>query len=101
MDVNLIMPGEPGEYAWDEVNNMELPLKTVRKARQIEMAYTNGKTLKVAKRIEAPAKTGKAPVSTKWVDTDKSQGVGDMKVRSNWVARDFKTRDDKDREDFF
>ena len=50
---------------------------------------------------EAFEKTGKPPISTKWVDTDKSHEVGKMNVRSRWVARDFKTRGEKDREDLF
>ncbi len=50
---------------------------------------------------EACARTGKAPLSAKWVDTDQSHGVGEMKVRSRWVARDFRTRGEKDREDLF
>ena len=53
------------------------------------------------KRTKAFEKTGKPPISTKWVDIDKSHGVGKMNVRSSWVARDFKTRGEKDREDLF
>ncbi len=59
------------------------------------------KTFKVVKRSEAFTKTGKPPTSTKWVDTDKSHGVGEMKVRSRLVARDFKTKGERDREDLF
>ena len=66
-----------------------------------EMQYMKGKTFKIVKRAEAFEKTGKPPISTKWVDTDKSHGVGEMKVRSRWVARDFKTRGGRDREDLF
>ena len=44
-------------------------------------------------------KTGNAPVSIKWVDTDK--GIGeDVNVRCRLVARDFKGGD-KDRDDLF
>jgi hypothetical protein len=45
--------------------------------------------------------TGKGPISTKWVDTYKSHGTGEMLVRSRWVARDFKAKGEKDREDLF
>ena len=43
--------------------------------------------------------TGKAPISTRWVDTDKTHGIGEPMVRSRWVARDFKDAHDKGRED--
>ena len=59
------------------------------------------KVFKIAKRKECYEKTGKAPKSTKWVDTDKSHGQGVVLVRSRWVARDFKTRGERDREDLF
>ena len=41
-------------------------------------------------------RTGKAPISTKWVDIAK----GD-EVRSRWVARDFKPKGERDRSDLF
>ena len=49
------------EYAWDDVNNMELPIAKVRDARE-----------EVKKS------------STKWVGTDKSHGNGEIFVRSRW-----------------
>ena len=39
---------------------------------------------------ECVQKTGKAPVSTRWVDVDKGRD-GAVDVRSRLVARDFKT----------
>ena len=36
---------------------------------------------------ESWQQTGKAPISTKWVDVDKGNG----ELRSRWVARQFKT----------
>lgn len=92
---------EVEEFAWDDVNDMELPLDLVRAARKEEMDYMKGKTFKVVKRQEAIEVTGKNPISTKWVDTDKSHGVGEPVVRSRWVARDFKQKGEKDREDLF
>ena len=44
-------------------------------------------------------RTGKDPVSTRWVDTNKG-GAEAMEVRSRMVARDFKGSD-KDRDDLF
>ena len=101
MDIDQVLVGEPGDYAWDDVNNMELPMEAVREARKEEITYMKNKTFKVVKKAEAYERTGKAPISTKWVDTDKSHGVGELRVRSRWVARDFKTRGEKDREDLF
>ena len=49
---------------------------------------------------ECYEKTGKAPVSTKWVDVNKNtEQLPD--VRCRLVARDFKPRGEKDREDLF
>ena len=44
-------------------------------------------------------KTGKGPVSVRWVDVNKG-GEDKMEVRSRLVARDFKGND-KDRDDLF
>ena len=38
------------EYAWDDVNDMELPIEKVREARTEEMKYMKGKTFKVVKK---------------------------------------------------
>ena len=92
---------ENDEFAWDDVNNIELPIKEVKAARAEEMAHMKGKMFKVVPRSECFARTGRAPISTKWVDTDKSHGQGEMRVRSRWVARDFRTRGERDREDLF
>ena len=80
------------EYAWDDVNDMELPE---------EMKYMKGKTFKVVKKTEAYRVTGKGLISRKWFDTDKSHGNGEMLVRSRWVARDLKLTGEEDREDLF
>ena len=65
------------------------------------MAHMKGKTFKVVPRSECYDRAGRLPISTKWVDTDKSHGQGQMRVRSRWVARDFRTRGERDREDLF
>jgi hypothetical protein len=88
-------------WAWDDVNDMELPMELVDEARKEEMAHMKKKTFKVVKKTESYEVTGKGPISTKWVDTDKSHGQGKMLVRSRWVARDFKTKGERDREDLF
>jgi hypothetical protein len=89
------------EYAWDDVNDFALPIGMVKKARMEEMGHMKNKIFKVVKKEEAWRVTGKAPISTKWVDTDKTHGTGEPMVRSRWVARDFKDPKEKDREDLF
>ena len=59
------------------------------------------RTVKIVKTAEADEKTGKGPISTKWVDVDKSHDVGELLVRSRWVGGDFKEKGEKDREDLF
>ena len=54
------------------------------------MSYMKGKIFKVVKKSEAWRITGKAPISTKWVDTDKTHGIGVPVIRSEWVSKDFK-----------
>ena len=46
------------------------------------MKFMKNKTFQVVKKSEAYRVTGKSPISTKWVDTDKSHGNGEMLVRS-------------------
>jgi hypothetical protein len=99
MEVGNVMEGmgsleghSAEEYAWDDVNDMALPIDMVKKARREEMVHMKGNIYKVVKKSEAWEVTGKAPISTKWVDTDKTHGTGEPMVRSRWVARDFKNR---------
>ena len=77
MSMNLILEqewiekerGEQGqkeEYAWDDVNNTELPIEKVREANKEEMKYK--------KTLEAYWVTGKGPIGTKCVDTENSHG---------------------------
>ena len=65
------------------------------------MSYMKGKIFKLVKKSEAWRITGKAPISTKWVDTVKTHGNGVPVIRSRWVARDFKDPKEKEREDLF
>jgi hypothetical protein len=86
------------EYALDDVHGGQLDLSKVREARSEEVEFMKGRGIW----REVPLKecweaTGKPPVSVKWVDTMKLGGL----VRSRLVARDFKTKGEKDREDLF
>ena len=57
-------------------------------AREVELQFIDKKGLYVEVDInECWEVTGKKPISTRWVDTDKGSG----EHRSRWVARDFKT----------
>ena len=53
MDVNAIIKDPNGHYAWDDVNNMEIPLDEVRAARKEEMGYMKNVKFKVVKKAEA------------------------------------------------
>ena len=70
-------------------------------ARHEEMSHMKGHTFVIVKRQECFDRTGRAPISTRWKDTDKSHGQGLMRVRSRFVARDFKRKGEKDLEDLF
>ena len=87
------------DFAVDDLSGAELPFELVAAARMEEMNHMMGHTFHVVDRAECLAKTGKQPLSTRWIDTDKSHGQGVMKVRSRFVARDFKKRGERDRED--
>ena len=87
---------EEGEKAWDDVKDIELDVREVRKARKEEVGYMENRTIWTVKpETECWERLGKPPVSVRWVDTLKSDGV-----RSRLVARDFKGGD-KDRDDLF
>ena len=49
---------------------------------------------------ECHRKTGKAPVSVRWVDVNKGSAEN-LEIRCRLVARDFKGKHEKDREDLF
>ena len=63
------------------------------------MSFMKGKIFNVVKKSEAWRVTGKAPVSTKWVGTDKNQWTRKPMIWPKWVARDFKDPMEKDREE--
>ena len=75
---------EGNETAWDGMNaNAKLPIEGVQRARAEGMSHMQEKVFDIFKRTESYDKMGKAPKSTKWVDTDKSHGQGVLLVRSN------------------
>jgi hypothetical protein len=98
-----VMQGNAEEegYAWDDVNMKMLDLRGVRIGRSEEVEYMKSRNIwREVDVDESWAKTGRGPVSVRWVDTDKgTEGVPNIRCRL--VARDFKSRDDRDREDLF
>ena len=82
---------EEQEYiAWDDVKGGRLNVKDVKAARREEVGYMKRRGIWSEKPIEECwQKTGKAPISVRWVDTDKGLD-GQVDVRSRLVARDFK-----------
>ena len=89
------------EGAWDDVHGGELPVDLVRSARKEEVDYMQNErriwSLRPVK--ECWDKTGKAPVSVRWVDTNKG-GKENFDIRWRLVARDFKG-EDKGRDDLY
>ena len=86
--------------AWDDVKGGGLPVANVVEARKEEIKFMEDRGIWTVKPVEECwKKTGKAPVSVRWVDTNKG-GEGEIVVRSRLVARDFKGGD-KDRDDLF
>ena len=90
------------EMAWDDVNEgWELPVEKVRAARAEEVTYMEGRGIWIVCPVgECWAKTGRKPVSVRWVDTDKGFMGNSQEIISRMVARDFKG-EDKDRDDLF
>ena len=87
--------------AWDDVHGGDLPMKDVQRSRKEEVDYMVKRDIwGLVSTAECWDKTGKAPVSTRWVDTNKAWEEDGMEVRCRLVARDFKGGD-KDRDDLF
>ena len=90
------------QKAWDDMKGGELPMAKVREARKEEVTYMEGRKLWDLRPIEECwEKLGKAPVSMRWVDTNKGNDHDDgWEIRCRLVARDFKGGE-KHRDDLF
>ena len=89
------------EQAWDDVHGKELKMEDVRAGRAEEIGYMKSRNIWREVDLEECFRvTGREPLSVKWVDTDKGT-VEEPLVRCRLVARDFKGKDEKDREDLF
>ena len=83
---------EEERTAWDDVKGGYLNVKEVVAARKEEVAYMKKRRIWVETSIEECwRRTGKPPISTRWVDTNKGIN-GAFDIRSRLVARDFKGR---------
>ena len=98
-EVQSLIRTDKGEHeARDDLSGEKLPQAGVRAARKEEVGYMEGRKLWTQRPVkECWDKTGKAPVSVRWVDINKG-GKGKtheeyfklMDLRSRLVARDFK-----------
>ena len=89
------------KWATDDITGKNLDVEEVKAARKEEMAFVKG--MPVYKEVdvkECRNKTAKCPVTTKWVDVEKSD-MEKLMVRSRWVARDLKGRGADRCEDLF
>ena len=89
------------DWAVDDVNGEPLDAEDVRDSRAEELAFMHKfGVYEEAGTDECWARTGKAPITTRWIDRDKGRN-GEKEIRWRWVARDFKVKGEKDREDVF
>ena len=79
------------ERAWDDVSGAELDARQVKRARQEEIDYVHKMKLyeKVPK-SECYRKTGKAPITLRWIDINKGDH-NSPNYRSRLVAREINT----------
>ena len=85
----------------DSTSGKVLDAKLVKEGRKEEVEFIEGiPVYDVVDVQEALEETGKGQTSGKWVDVNKNT-EDDPLIRCRWVARDFKPRGEKDREDFF
>ena len=89
-----------GDYV-DQKTGQQLDPALARAARLEEISFM--KKIQLYEEVsiqECWERTGKSPISTRWVDVNK--GTSDKPdVRCRLVARDFKPKGEKDREDLF
>ena len=56
-------------FAVDDLSGVDLPLDLVVASRKEEMDHMLGHTFHIVDKAECHAKTGKSPISTRWIDT--------------------------------
>ena len=89
------------EWAPQEFTDHWLDEEKVAEARAEEIKYMGELGMFVpSTREECVAKTGKPPITTKWVDVNKGTSLEEI-IRSRLVARDFKIKGEAARFDLF
>ena len=92
---------EEWREAWDDVRGGSLKYNEVVEARREEIEYMVKRGIWELKPIaECWERTGKGPTGVRWVDTNKGSEA-ESDVRCRLVARDFRQKKDKGREDLF
>ena len=100
MEVN-IEEDEWGKWEYDEEHDGEFDPKLLKEARLEEVNFMqNIGAWEPSTWEECMQKTGKAPVTTKWVDVGKGR-YGEVLIRNRLVARDFKNKNDERNFDVF
>lgn len=94
MEVN-IEEDERGDWEDDEYDDGEFDPKLLKAARSEEVHFMEKIGVwEDSTWEECVRKTGKPPITTKWVDVDKGRD-GEVLMRSRLVARDFKMKGDE------
>jgi hypothetical protein len=92
---------EEWREAWDDVRGGSLKYNGVVEARREEIGYMVKRGIWELRPIaECWERAGKGPTGVRWVDTNKGTEV-ESDVRCRLVARDFRQKKDKGREDLF
>jgi hypothetical protein len=82
-------------WAWDDVHGGYLDSEKVVESRGEEVNYMKNKGVwREVDEEECWRVTGKAPITVKWVDTDKGSEESPL-IRSRLVARDFKKQGER------
>ena len=94
--------GLPVNVVLEKVEKPKMTEEHVRSGRKEEVDFMNNlKVFKLADVEECWRKTGKAPISTMWLDNMKMADNGEWEARCRLVGRDFKPAGDNGREDLF
>ena len=76
----------------DDRSGRPIDVELVKETRADEVTFMESLPVwEVSSLEECRARTGKDPISAKWVDTDKGRD-GEVLIRSRIVARDFKSK---------
>ena len=101
VDVNQEEDEDYDNWAMDDLTGEAISAELVAEARSEEMEFM--KNIDLYEEVdtgECWRKTGRAPISTKFIDRNKGTREEPL-VRCRLVARNFKTKGDKDRHDLF